>query len=254
MSHRTPSPETRGRPGPAGLLSILALLLALGSGCAPTLTLSLDDDDTATDDDDDLTPSGDDDDLTPSGDDDDLTPSGDDDDTTETGADPSLGDGPTGSISCDEFSFDIYSFEGSGDDVFEVDTVSAEGTFDPWAFTAGTLMTAEFDEKLTLNSGDDDFACTFPPPKYECPRIESHTTGLTYLYVGAYGDSDGNCNNSRVGDYGIHSNTALTLEADDQVLIDLGGDEDDDDDDDDDGDDDDSASQSPRRAGPAVAK
>ncbi len=244
MSHRPKSPGNQSTPRFPGLLGVLALLLALGSSCNPTLNLSTGDDDTASDDDD--TASSDDDDLTPSDDDD-------DDEPEPSGADPSLADGPTGSIPCDEFSFDIYSFEGNGDDVFEVDTVSAEGTFDPWAFTSSTLMTAEFDEKLTINSGDDDFACTFPPPQYECPRIESHTTAITYLYVGAYGESDSNCNSSRTGDYAIHSNTALSLELDNQVLVCLNlpicdtGDDDDDDDDD-------SASQSARVKGPRLSK
>ncbi len=77
---------------------------------------------------------------------------------------------------------DVFLLPEPGEGVFvqiTVDTVSAATTFDP----AVTLY-GDPDLNDWIDSADDDFACTFPPPEYECPELEIEApAGNLYIVV-----------------------------------------------------------------------
>lgn len=111
-----------------------------------------------------------------------------------SGADRGPGPGPSPSPSPSPspdilpFTYDLYSFTakaGTNVDV-SVDTVSAATTFDPWACISTTPEgCALFDENV-IEWGDDDQACTFPPPAdWECPAFTATlpADGVYYLLV-----------------------------------------------------------------------
>ena len=92
------------------------------------------------------------------------------------------------------FTYDLYSFTakaGTSVDV-SVDTVSAATAFDPWACISTTPDgCAQFDDNV-VDWGDDDQACTFPPPTFECPAFTATlpTDGVYYLLVSDAAEDD----------------------------------------------------------------
>ena len=191
---------------------LLGLLLIALIGCPPVNRGGGgggdDDDDDSAGDDDDAT--GDDDDAT--GDDDDAT--GDDDDSTGSGdATSHLGDLP-----CEE-EVDVWALDlSAGETVtLRVDTVAAASTFDPGL----TLFaTPDPDNADGLAFGDDDFDCTFPPPKYQCPEIvftaeETDTFGISVENYGCF-NKDGASYDLQIAVDGAGRTATLVL--DDYVL------------------------------------
>jgi hypothetical protein len=147
---------------------------------------------------------GDDDDT--GGDDDDT--GGDDDDATEGEADGTV---PCSINGTGMATVDIWEVTGAG--TLQVDTISDSTTFDPVAWFAtdasGTLS-------KTSPTGDDDFACTFPPPTYSCPRLDA--PGAGFLVVGGYTED---CNSSGTGSYSVSG--PLGAQAADNVEVSTGG-------------------------------
>lgn len=119
---------------------------------------------------------------------------------------------------CDTPYADAWAFTAAIGDtvVIRADTVSSSTASDLYAAAVGDLGDPEYS---VIDSGDDDFSCTYPPPDYDCPEISitvgSDYFGTLYAFVGQYWD----CANPLLGEYelsvtvnGIH--TELTLVAD----------------------------------------
>ena len=88
----------------------------------------------------------------------------------------------TGSIPCDDSgTVDVWEFTANAGDevVLSVDTVATATAFDAILWVNGP-------DTCTLASADDSFACTFPPPAYECPsiRFTATQTGTHEAVVG----------------------------------------------------------------------
>lgn len=115
----------------------------------------------------------------------------------------------TGSIACDGTNADVWTFVVDAADVMvSVDTVSADTTFDP-------RMWVQDASGCTVGYSDDAFACSFPPPTYECPSLlfPDAVVGDSYqVVVTSYGD----CSTPTV-DYAlkINNGSAATLVGDD---------------------------------------
>ena len=126
-----------------------------------------------------------------SGDDDDSV--GDDDDSVGDDDDSTGGSTGAYALPCSStvLNWDIYEVfgAGSGDTVFvSIDTISASTTFDPWLvfMDNGTSDPAT----STMNTYDDEFTCTFPPPSYSCPEgDEVVPSGGLYFAVGHASDN-----------------------------------------------------------------
>jgi len=186
---------------------LLALLLLSLIGCPPGRGRGGGgggDDDDATGDDDDAT--GDDDDAT--GDDDDAT--GDDDDATGNGdATSHFGDLP-----CEE-EIDVWGLDlTAGEEVaLRVDTVAMGTTFDP----AVSLYAAPDPDNATfIDSADDSFDCTFPPPEYQCPELivvvqETATYGIAVENYGC-ANKDGASYDLQITVGGVGRTATLVLD------------------------------------------
>ena len=156
---------------------LLGLLLIAALGCPPGRSgddddATSDDDDSAADDDD--STAADDDDST-AADDDDST-AGDDDDSTASGT---FSSNP-GDLPCDakeSEQIDVWSVALTAGQtlVAQVDTVAAMTTFDPGL---SFYEAADPDNGTYLGGGDDEFACTFPPPEFRCPEA-TYTAAAT---------------------------------------------------------------------------
>jgi hypothetical protein len=107
------------------------------------------------------------------------------------------------------FTYDLYAFTGTaGTNVdVSVDTVSAATAFDPWACVSTTPEGCVLFDENVVEWGDDDQACTFPPPTYECPafRATLPVDGVYYLLVSDAAEDD------FAGDVGLY---ALTVGSD----------------------------------------
>ena len=96
----------------------------------------------------------------------------------------------TGSLDCTEEgqgTVDVYSvtLAADGDVTITVDTVADATTFDPWFVVNDSAGCSIF-------GADDSFACTFPPPKYDCPAGTLTATAGTYeIIVQNYGNCAG---------------------------------------------------------------
>lgn len=147
-------------------------------------------------------------------------------DDTDMIDDPLLPDGPSltspvrGELTsgCDMPYADAWAFIAAIGDtiVIRADTVSSSTASDLYAAAVGNLADPEYS---VIDSGDDEFFCTYPPPDYDCPEftftVDSDYFGTLYAFVGQYWD----CADSMLGEYelsvtvnGIH--TELTLVAD----------------------------------------
>lgn len=93
------------------------------------------------------------------------------------------GPGVTGEIPClgDASALDGWSFEVQPGQAItvRVDTVSAETTFD----AAARLVDGE---ALSVAAGDDQCACTFPPPAFSCPQFAAVAAAAGLMRVEVY--------------------------------------------------------------------
>ncbi len=98
------------------------------------------------------------------------------------------GEGGESVVACDGSTTDVWTFTATGDPAFiTIDTVSDDTAFDP-------RMWVNDGDACTVYYADDNFTCTFPPPQYTCPSIETEATeaGVTYsVYVASYGSCAG---------------------------------------------------------------
>ncbi len=98
---------------------------------------------------------------------------------------------------------DVYSLGGSSGTVFiaSVDTVSAETAFDIEACVSTTSSSAD-----CFAFGDDQMACTYPPPSFGCPRLQgtlpADGDGIYYLLV-----ESGSAASGYAGPYGLYEAT-----------------------------------------------
>jgi hypothetical protein len=103
------------------------------------------------------------------------------------------------------FTYDLYAFTASpGTKVdVSVDTVSAATAFDPWACLSTTPEGCVLFDENVIDWGDDDQACTFPPPNYECPSfsatLPANAGGVYYLLVSDAAEDD------FAGDVGLYA-------------------------------------------------
>jgi hypothetical protein len=101
---------------------------------------------------------------------------------------PAGGETSTGSLDCDGYIVDTWTFEGvaGGTATVTVDTVDAGTAFDPvvWVNDASGC---------TVARADDSFDCTFPPPRYSCPGlvIEDLAAETYEVVVKSYGSCAG---------------------------------------------------------------
>jgi hypothetical protein len=106
-------------------------------------------------------------------------------------------------------SYDVWDFTTDGGSTYiTVDTVSKGTAFDGYLWvTDGS--------SCYLGGGDDNFACTYPPPSYACPSIGLPSTdgGTWQVVVAGYSGA------STSGEYQLHidqkSDPSLTLIQDD---------------------------------------
>jgi hypothetical protein len=115
-------------------------------------------------------------------------------------------------LDCGGEEVDVWSFVASAGDTADIaiDTVGNTTAFDP-------LMWVNDPSGCTLNTSDDSFDCTYPPPSYQCPSTEQpiRSSGSYEIVVASFGSCAGS-----VGEYEIvvdlgGSNPRLTLEHDD---------------------------------------
>jgi hypothetical protein len=118
---------------------------------------------------------------------------------------------------------DVWAFAGVAGTAFEVkiDTVAFATAFDPWARIctgySGGVLTGCF------ASGDDNFACSHPPPAYSCPRIAGNLppspSGLYYIHAAAHPCCFGSFRTPGIGEYSIEvvSTGALLTLVDDNA-------------------------------------
>ncbi|MCA9566215.1 MAG: hypothetical protein KC656_00155 [Myxococcales bacterium] len=101
---------------------------------------------------------------------------------------------------CDEDVVHLWRVHAYADGLYtvRVDTVADATAFDPDAILyAVDSWSGNPDDVLAtdvLGYGDDDFACTFPPPEYECPQMLASVEGATQdllVVVGILGSCAG---------------------------------------------------------------
>ena len=107
---------------------------------------------------------------------------------------PSPSPGPLASPDIHPFTYDLYAFTGTaGTNVdVSVDTVSSATAFDPWACLSTTPEGCVLFDENVIEWGDDEQACTFPPPNYECPAFSATlpADGVYYLLVSDAAEDD----------------------------------------------------------------
>jgi hypothetical protein len=111
---------------------------------------------------------------------------------------PSPSPSPSPSPDILPFTYDLYAFTGTpGTNVeVSVDTVSAATAFDPWACLSTTPEGCVLFDENVIEWGDDDQACSFPPPTYECPSFsallppDTDGDGIYYLLVSDSAEDD----------------------------------------------------------------
>lgn len=92
-----------------------------------------------------------------------------DDDSVEPA--PMALPGPTDDVPCGSGLVDHWTYEVTAGQrlILTVDTIDADTTFDP----AFRLLEGEgTGGTKPLGTADDDFECTYPPPRYRCPRLD----------------------------------------------------------------------------------
>lgn len=117
---------------------------------------------------------------------------------------------PSGDLPCDGSQVDLWLVYSGGSYVdLRVDTVAPDTAFDPsfdvwmvdeWGPTLDTMAVGPL-----LASADDEFACTFPPPAYECPALETYAPGDILVAVQSLGTCAG-----AIGEYQIEATTGLS--------------------------------------------
>ena len=97
-----------------------------------------------------------------------------------TGIGPVTGSG-IGTLPCADDAFDVWSVHADFGDFLEVevDTIDSSSTFDP---AMQIFDSADVDSGDVLDSSDDSFECSYPPPQYQCPYV-----GLITPTTGTYG-------------------------------------------------------------------
>jgi len=111
---------------------------------------------------------------------------------------------PTGSLSACSYGaeVDIYAVPVTAGDSLHVrvDTISATTTGDMY------LQILDTDGTTQIGSGDDDFACTYPPPSFSCPEttITVPSTGLVFVVVDSLGSCVDPTNNGYVVDIDVN--------------------------------------------------
>lgn len=118
------------------------------------------------------------------------------------------GGGPvTGSLVCDEAADEAVAVyraksKDAGSVHAVVDTVDAATAFDPAvtliSVTSWTETVASLPIDAELAYADDDFACTFPPPDYECPELTA-TVPATEQDLGVIVEVVGSCAGTEAG-------------------------------------------------------
>jgi hypothetical protein len=124
-------------------------------------------------------------------------------------AGPFTGDGGSSTLACDGSTTDVWEFTSDGSAVsISVDTNSADTAFDPRMWVNGP-------DSCTTDYADDNFDCTYPPPSYMCPSIETAgTAGVYQVVVTSYGS----CAGSEAGyTLAVEGGTNVTLVVDDAV-------------------------------------
>lgn len=108
-------------------------------------------------------------------------------------------------IVCADDQVDLWRLKGAKDGTYNVtvDTRSEQTTFDPiveldrvveWAKAPSDILIGDL-----LDSADDDFECSFPPPRFECPNLSEFVSNVEQdllVIVGVFGDCVGS-----VGEY-----------------------------------------------------
>ena len=86
-----------------------------------------------------------------------------------------------GTLPCANDAFDVWSVHADFGDFLEVevDTIGSSSTFDP---AMQVFDSTDVDSGAVLNSADDSFECSYPPPQYQCPYV-----GLITPTTGTYG-------------------------------------------------------------------
>lgn len=116
----------------------------------------------------------------------------------------------TGDVDCDGYIADVWTFEADGSAVVvSVDTTIGATAFDPVLWVSGP-------DECTIAYADDNYTCSYPPPKYECPTAELDTTEAgTYTVVVV--SSGYSCTDTTKGDYSVsvEGGTGLTQIQDD---------------------------------------
>ncbi len=124
--------------------------------------------------------------------------------------------GAESTLPCDMTKVDIWEITTSGGDMkLTVDTIAAETAFDP------ALVFNDSSGCVSLYA-DDGFACTFPPPTYQCPAATlSGTSGTQQLVVFNIGDCAGDEGAYRLSAEGEGADTLTLVEDDADRYIDL---------------------------------
>lgn len=117
-------------------------------------------------------------------------------------------------LDCDALLADVWTFETDGGTVgITVDTVSDATAFD-------TRFLVNSADGCSIGYSDDNWACSYPPPTYQCPAIEltDLAAGTYTVVVHSYGDCAGS-----VGEYtlSIDGATSVELTADDANQYDV---------------------------------
>lgn len=122
-----------------------------------------------------------------------------------------------GSLICNEadsafFNVDTWRIEMPDNDeivIIEVDTVNAITAFDPafsvFSVTGWSNEPSELELAALVAEADDNFACTFPPPEFECPGTSVIGRGED---VAVFVGNASECALSTQGDYEISATTA----------------------------------------------
>ena len=91
-------------------------------------------------------------------------------------------------LDCSTDEVDVWTFLGAPGQtaLIAVDTTATTTAFDP-------LMWVNDPAGCTLNSSDDSFDCTYPPPSYQCPSMTLSLAdrGLYQVVVASYGSCAG---------------------------------------------------------------
>jgi hypothetical protein len=112
------------------------------------------------------------------------------------GPTPTPSPSPTGPPDILPSTYDLYAFTAAaGTEVdVAVDTVDAATAFDAWACLSTTPEGCVLFDENVIEWGDDDQACTFPPPSYACPAfvttLPDDDDGIYYLLVSDNAEDD----------------------------------------------------------------